>query len=94
MLCRAHGPGAPRVELRLDSISLGNTLYYRYGWYFRGAAILLAAIGLLALLQSRNSCTLRGARAQWRLLLTVFVSLIVVYVVLYWATTWLGRAAG
>jgi hypothetical protein len=68
-------------------------LYYRYGWYFRGAAILLATIGFLALLRSRKSCTLRGARTQWRLLLTVLASMIVVYVVLYWATTWLGRAA-
>lgn len=75
------------------AIGLGNTLYYGYGWYFRGAAILLATIGLLALLRSRNSCSLRGARAQWRLLLTVLVSMVVVYVALYWATTWLGRAA-
>jgi hypothetical protein len=54
---------------------------------------MLATIGLLALLRSRNSCTLRGARSQWKLLLTVLVSMIVVYVALYWATTWLGRAA-
>ena len=74
------------------AISLGNTLYYEYGWYFRGAAIKLATIGLLALLRSRNSCTLRGARSQWKLFLTVLVSMIVVYVTLYWATTWLGRA--
>jgi len=72
---------------------LGNTLYYEYGWYFGGAAIMLATIGLLALLRSRNSCTLRGARSQWKLLLTVLVSMIVVYVALYWATTWLDRAA-
>jgi hypothetical protein len=45
---------------------------------------MLATIGLLALLRSRNSCTLRGARSQWKLLLTVLVSMIVVYVALYW----------
>jgi len=59
----------------------------------QGSGILLATIGLLALLRSRHSCSLRGAWAQWRLLLTVLASMIVIYVVLYWATNWLGRAA-
>lgn len=29
------------------AISLGNTLYYEYGWYFRGAALLLAIVGIV-----------------------------------------------
>ncbi len=75
------------------AISLGNTLYYQYGWYFRGAALVLAAAGVVGLLRGRRSCTLRGARQQWRLLLTVVVTMAVVYTGLYLVTTWLARAA-
>ncbi len=94
------------------AISLGNTLYYQYGWYFRGAALVLAAAGVVSLLRKRKSCTLRGAREQWRLLVTVgksctlrgareqwrllvtvVAAMVVVYVGLYWLTTWLARAA-
>ena len=42
------------------AISLGNTLYYEYGWYFRGAALLLAATGIYVHLKRRNACSLRG----------------------------------
>ncbi len=75
------------------AISLGNTLYYGYGWYFKGAAIVLAAAGVVGLLRGRRSCTLRGTRQQWRLLLTVVVTMAVVYTGLYLVTTWLARAA-
>ena len=75
------------------AISLSTTLYYEYGWYFRGAAILLGALGVIGLLRGRKSCTLRGARQQWGLFLTVAAAMVVVYVALYWLTTWLGRAA-
>ena len=73
--------------------SLSNTLYYEYGWYFRGAAALLGGLGVIGLLRGRGSCTLRGAREQWRLILTVVAMMVVVYAALSWLTTWLGRAA-
>lgn len=75
------------------AISLGNTLYYRYGWYFRGAALVLAVAGVVSLLRKRKSCTIRGAQEQWRLLVTVVAAMVVVYAGLYWLTTWLARAA-
>ena len=75
------------------AISLGNTLYYGYGWYFRGAALALAGAGVLGLLRGRKACTLRGAREQWRLLVTVLAAMVVVYAGLDWLTTWLARAA-
>lgn len=75
------------------AISLGNTLYYQYGWYFRGAAILLAAVGVFWTLRGRKACSLRGARAQWRLLLTVVLAMVVIYAALYWFTSYLARAA-
>ena len=75
------------------AISLGNTLYYGYGWYFRGAALILAAVGVFSGLRARNACSLRGARTQWRLLFTVVVAMVVVYVSLYWLTSYLARSA-
>ncbi len=75
------------------AISLGKTLYYGYGWCFRGAALVLAALGVIGILRGRNACTLRGARTQWRLLLTVVVAMVAVYVSLYWLTSYLARSA-
>lgn len=77
----------------LFAISLGTTLYYDYGWYFRGAAILFAAVGVLQTLKRRKSCSVRGAGAQWKLLLTMAVAMIVVYVALYWLTAYLASLA-
>lgn len=75
------------------AISLGNTLYYQYGWYFRAAALLLAAAGVVRILRLRNACSPRGARSQWKLLLTVAGATAVVYVLLYWLTSYLARGA-
>lgn len=75
------------------AISLGNTLYSGYGWYFRGAAVLVAAIGARAILMRRRSCSLAGARGQWRLLTTVTLGMVGVYTALYWLTTLLARTA-
>lgn len=74
------------------AISLGNTLYYQYGWYFRGAALLLALGGLYVHLKRKNACTLRGAKSQWRMIVSLFVSMVLVYWVLYLVTSYLGRA--
>jgi len=75
------------------AISLGNTLYYQYGWYFRAAALLIAAAGVVRILRLRNACDPRGARSQWKLLLTVAGATAVVYVLLYWLTSYLARRA-
>ncbi|MFQ5899907.1 MAG: hypothetical protein ACE5JN_16915 [Candidatus Methylomirabilia bacterium] len=75
------------------AISLADTLYYDYGWYFRGPAILLASIGVIRILQQRKSCHLRGVRAQWKLLVTVILAMVIVYASMYWLTSYLGRVA-
>ena len=74
------------------ALSLGNTLYYQYGWYFRGAALVLASAGLYVNLKRRKACTLQGAKSQWRMIAAVFVSMAIVYWVLYLVTSSLGRA--
>jgi hypothetical protein len=68
-------------------------LYAEYGWSFRGAGLVFAAIGVGALLSRRRSCSVDGARAQWRLLVSTVLSMMVVYAALYWLTTLLARAA-
>jgi len=75
------------------ALSLGNTLYYEYGWYFRGAALLLAAAGVVGILRRRKSCSVRGLREQWRLLLSVALAMVIVYGALYWLTSYLARIA-
>jgi hypothetical protein len=76
------------------ALGLGNTLYSEYGWYFRGAGLVFAAVGAWVVLRRRRSCSLAGASVQWRLLVTVAVSMLGVYAVLYWVTARLARAAG
>lgn len=75
------------------AIALGNTLYYDYGWYFRVAGLSFAAAGVIAILRARKSCSIRGARREWRLLVIVALTMAVVYGALYSLTTWLARLA-
>ena len=46
------------------AISLGNTLYYEYGWYVRVAGPALAVAGIIMVLRTRKACSLRGLREQ------------------------------
>jgi hypothetical protein len=75
------------------ALSLGNTLYYEYGWYFRAAAVALAVASVVQILRERKACTLRGARASWRLFAVTGVTMIAVYVTLYALTSWLATLA-
>ncbi|MBI2205085.1 MAG: hypothetical protein HYU41_14650 [Candidatus Rokubacteria bacterium] len=75
------------------AIGLGNTLYYEYGWYFRLAGLAVAVAGVIVILRARKSCSLRGARQQWRLIGLVAGTMVIVYAALYWLTTWLAGLA-
>lgn len=75
------------------AISLGNTLYDEYGWYFRLAGLSVAVAGVIMVLRTRKSCSLGGVRQQWRLIGVVAITMVVVYATLYWLTTWLARLA-
>ncbi len=57
------------------------------------AARVLAAGGVVGILRRRRSCTLRGARAQWRLPISVVLLMVAVYAALYGLTAYLARAA-
>ena len=73
------------------AISLGNTLYYDYGWYFRGAALLLAGIGVYIHLKKRNACSLQGAKSNRKTIAVVFVSMVAVYFGFLFFTSWLEQ---
>ncbi len=75
------------------AIALGTKLYSEYGWLFRGAGLLFAALGAWAVLRRRRSCGLSGALTQWRLLGTAALSMLLVYAILYGVTALLARAA-
>ncbi|MDE2862617.1 MAG: hypothetical protein OXL33_04130 [Chloroflexota bacterium] len=78
------------VLTAVEAISLGDTLYYEYGWYFRGAGLLVAALAVLIYLRRRNSCSLGGARRHWIALATLPVTAVITYVALFWLTKYLG----
>ena len=82
------------VLTAVEAISLGETLYYEYGWYFRGAGLLVAALAVLIYLRRRNSCSVGGARRHWIALATLPVTAVITYVALFWLTKYLGIWSG
>ena len=78
------------VVTAVEAISLGDTLYYEYGWYFRAAGLLVGALAVLVYLRRRNSCSIVGARRHWIALATLPVTAVITYVALFWFTKYLG----
>lgn len=76
------------------AVSLATRWYTEYAWHLRGAAALVALVGVTIHLRRRNACSLRGARANLVLIVTTAVVGVLAYGALYWFTTWLGRLAG
>lgn len=75
------------------AVSLGNTLYYDYGWYFRGAGLVLGGSAVYIYLRRRDACDLRGVRVHWRTIAAAGGIAVGTYVALYALTTWLGTLA-
>ncbi len=84
LLVAALGAADDRYEIRPLPKFLGQVLC---------AAILLAAAGVVGILRRRKSCSVRGLRERWRLLLSVALAMVIVYGVLYWLTSYLARTA-
>ncbi|MEX2045971.1 MAG: hypothetical protein WEE03_02325 [Chloroflexota bacterium] len=81
------------VASATTAVSLGNTLYYDYGWYFRGAGLAVGVLAVILYLRGRGRCDLRAARSSWLTLAGAGVVAVVTYAALYGATTWLGSLA-
>ena len=73
-----------------EAVSLGNTLYYTYGWLFRGAGLLVAAVAVFLYLRHRRSCNVRRAYHYRRMLLTMVLSGGAMYAGMFWLTKYLG----
>ena len=78
------------VATAAEAVTLGNTLYYTYGWAFRGAGLLVAATAVFLYLRGRRACSIQGARRSWRLLLALVLTGGATYAGLFWFTKYLG----
>ena len=50
------------VVTAAEAVTLGDTLYYTYGWFFRAAGFIVAAVAVYLFLRGRRSCSIAGAR--------------------------------
>ena len=78
------------IATAAEAVTLGDTLYYGYAWFFRAFGLAVAAIAAVLYLRRRRMCTLAGARRSWRLLAVLVVAGIGTYIGLFWFTKYLG----
>ena len=78
------------VATAAEAVTLGDTLYYEYGWYFRGAGFGIAALLVYLFLRGRGVCNVRGAFRYRRMLIVLVASGAATYVGLFWFTKYLG----
>ena len=78
------------IATAAEAVTLGDTLYYGYAWFFRAFGLAVAAIAVVLYLRRRRMCTLAGARRSWRLLAVLVVAGIGTYIGLFWFTKYLG----
>ena len=78
------------VATAAEAVTLGDTLYYDYGWYFRGAGFGIAALAVYLFLRGRGVCNVRGAYRYRRMLIVLVASGAATYAGLFWFTKYLG----
>ena len=78
------------VATAAEAVTLGDTLYYDYGWYFRAFGAAVAAAAVIVYLRGRRSCNIDGARRHWRMLATLVLAGGATYAGLFWFTKYLG----
>jgi hypothetical protein len=78
------------VATAAEAVTLGDTLYYTYGWYFRAAGLGIAALAVILFLRSRGVCNVRGAYQYRRMLIVLVASGAATYAGLFWFTKYLG----
>ena len=78
------------VATAAEAVTLGDTLYYEYGWYFRAAGFGVAALAVYLFLRGRGVCNVRGAFQYRRMLLVLVASGAATYAGLFWFTKYLG----
>ena len=78
------------VATAAEAVTLGDTLYYDYGWYFRAAGFGIAALAVYLFLRGRGVCNVGGAYQYRRMLIVLVVSGAATYAGLFWFTKYLG----
>ena len=78
------------IATAAEAVTLGDTLYYDYGWYFRAAGFGVAALAVVLFLRGRGVCNVRGAYRYRRMLLVLVASGAATYAGLFWFTKYLG----
>ena len=78
------------VATAAEAVTLGDTLYYEFGWYFRAAGFAVAALAVYLFLRGRGACNVRGAYRYRRMLLVLIASGAATYAGLFWFTKYLG----
>ena len=78
------------VATAAEAVTLGDTLYYDYGWYFRAAGLAIAATAVILFLRGRGVCNVRGAYRYRRMLIVLVASGAATYAGLFWFTKYLG----
>ena len=78
------------VATAAEAVTLGDTLYYTYGWYFRATGLGIAALAVILFLRGRGVCNVRGAYQYRRMLIVLMASGAATYAGLFWFTKYLG----
>jgi hypothetical protein len=73
------------------AIALGNNLFYNYKVYFITASVLFMILAIFFLLKKKNQCSLSGVRKNLNKILLTFILAVIVYILWYLFTTWLGN---
>ena len=78
------------IATAAQGVTLGDNLYYDYGWYFRGAGALVAVTAVVLHLRRRGACSIEGAVRYRRMLAVLAAAALTTYVALFWFTRYLG----
>ena len=78
------------IATAAEAVTLGDTLYYGYAWFFRAFGLAVAATAVVLYLRGWRMCTFAGARRSWRLLAVLVVAGVGTYIGLFWFTKYLG----
>ena len=79
------------IATAAQAVTLGDTLYYDYGWYFRAAGALVAVTAVVLHLRRRGACSIDGALRYRRMLAVLAAAAVTTtYVALFWFTKYLG----
>ncbi len=82
------------IATAAQGVTLGDNLYYDYGWYFRGAGALVAVTAVVLHLRRRGARSIDGALRYRRMLAVLAAAAVPTYVALFWLTSGLDIRFG